>query len=160
MTNEISLRDVEDSDLPIFFEQQLDPEANEMAAFTSGDPGNRSAFDAHWRRIRADPTNIIKTILHDGRVAGYVASYIDKEFGKREVTYWLGKEYWGKGIASAALSQYLELVTERPIFGRAARDNAASIRVMEKCGFKLTGYDRGYAVARGEEIEEAVLELQ
>ena len=159
MTNEIALRDVEDDDLPIFFEQQLDPEANDMAAFTSGDPENRSAFDAHWRKIRADVTNIIKTILFDRQVAGYVASYIDRDFGKREVTYWIGKEYWGKGIATRALTDYLSLVTERPIYGRAARDNVASIRVMEKCGFSVTGYDKGYAVARGEEIEEAILEL-
>ena len=159
LNNEITLRDVEDDDLPIFFEQQLDPEANAMAAFTGGDPENRSAFDAHWRKIRADNTVLNKTILSNGQVAGYVASYIDRDFGKREVTYWLGKEFWGQGIATGALSQYVRLIGERPIYGRAARDNTASIRVMEKCGFRLTGYDRGYAVARGEEIEEAILEL-
>jgi RimJ/RimL family protein N-acetyltransferase len=159
MTNNITLRDVEDDDLPIFFEQQLDTEANDMAAFTSGDPENRSAFDAHWRKIRADNAVFTKTILFDGQVAGYVASYVDRDFGKREVTYWIGKEYWGQGIATRALSDYLSLVTERPIYGRAARDNIASIRVMEKCGFTVTGYDEGYAIARGEDIEEAILEL-
>ena len=47
----------------------------------------------------------------------------------------------------------------RPIYGRAAKDNVASIRVMENCGFRISGYDKGFANARGEEIEEAILEL-
>jgi RimJ/RimL family protein N-acetyltransferase len=154
------LRDVADTDLPIFFEQQLDPQANYMAAFTGRNPGDRDAFIAHWASIRADDTNVIHTILFGAQVAGYVASYVDKEFGKREVTYWIGKEYWGRGIASTALSLYLMLVKERPIYGRAARDNAGSIRVLGKCGFVLKGYDKGFANARGEEIEEVILELK
>jgi RimJ/RimL family protein N-acetyltransferase len=156
----VVLRDVADDDLPIFFEQQLDPQANFMAAFTGRNPADRDAFMDHWVRIRADNTNVIRTILFGGQVAGHVASYVDKEFGKREVTYWIGKEYWGRGIASDALSQYLVLVRERPIYGRAARDNVGSIRVMEKCGFVLKGYDRGFANARGEEIDEVILELK
>src|SRR5687767_1715016 len=155
----VVLREVVDDDLPVFFEQQLDREANYMAAFTGKDPADREAFNAHWARIRANDDNIMRTILVDGRVAGYVASYVDAEFGKREVTYWIGKEYWGKGVATRALAAYLSLVRERPIYGRAAKDNTASIRVLEKCGFVLTGYDRGFANARGEEIEEAILVL-
>jgi RimJ/RimL family protein N-acetyltransferase len=131
-----------------------------MAAFTSGDPSNREAFMAHWRRIMAKPTVTNRTVLVDGQVAGSVASYVDAEFGKREVTYWLGKEFWGQGVATAALGLFLgEVVTERPIYGRAAKDNTGSIRVLEKCGFRLTGYGRGYAAARGEEIEEVIMEL-
>ena len=155
----VVLREVTDEDLPLFFEQQLDPQANYMAAFTGRNPTDRDAFMAHWARILADDTNVIQTILFGGQVAGYVASYVDKEFGKREVTYWIGKEYWGQGIASTALSLYLMLVKERPIYGRAARDNVGSIRVMGKCGFVLKGCDKGFANARQEEIEEAILEL-
>ena len=157
---EVTLREVADGDVPVFFEQQLDPDANHIAAFTSRKPADRAAFDAHWARIRADDSVNIRTILLDGQVAGYVASYIEAEFGKPEVTYWIGKEYWGRGVATRALSAFLREFTERPIYGRAAADNAASIRVMEKCGFVLTGYGRGYAAARGEDVEEVILVLK
>ena|SRR6478672_2695276 len=160
MTNNVTLRDVTDTDLAIFFEQQLDPDANHMAAFTARNPADRDAFMAHWARIMADDTGTIKTVLFDGHVAGTVACYIDEEFGEPEVTYWIGKEYWGKGIATGALSEFLRIQTTRPIYGRAAKDNIASIRVMEKCGFSIIGYGKGFANARGEEIEEVVLKRE
>ncbi|HEY7341218.1 MAG TPA: GNAT family N-acetyltransferase [Ktedonobacterales bacterium] len=157
MANDIVLRDVIDDDLPIFFEQQLDPDANYMAAFTSRDPTDRDAFMAHWARIRADATTVNQTVLLDGQVAGSVASFED--FGQPEVTYWLGREFWGKGIATRALAAFLEYQTTRPIYARAAKDNAASLRVLQKCGFVITGEDKGYANARGEVIEEYILTL-
>jgi len=157
MADDIVLRDVTDDDLPIFFEQQLDPDANYMAAFTSKDPTDRDAFTAHWARIRADKTIINRTVLYDGQVAGSVASYEDD--GHLEVTYWLGREFWGKGIATRALTALLEYQTTRPIYARAAKDNAASLRVLQKCGFVITGEDKGYANARGQEIEEYLLTL-
>jgi RimJ/RimL family protein N-acetyltransferase len=157
MADDIVLRDVTDDDLPIFFEQQLDPDANYMAAFTSKDPTDRDAFMAHWARIRADETIINRTVLYNGQVAGSVASFEDD--GRLEVTYWLGREFWGKGIATRALAALLEYQTTRPIYARAAKDNAASLRVLQKCGFVITGEDKGYANARGEVIEEYLLTL-
>jgi RimJ/RimL family protein N-acetyltransferase len=159
MRDEIVLRDVLDSDLPIFFEQMRDPDANWMAAFTAKDPEDRDAFMAHWARILSDASTINQTILYDGQIAGSVASY-QEEPGKPEVTYWLGKEFWGRGIATRALAAFLEeRVTERPIYARAAKDNAASLRVLEKCGFAIIGEDKGYANARGMEVEEYLLRL-
>ena len=157
MADDIVLRDVTDDDLPIFFEQQLDPDANYMAAFTSKDPTDRDAFTAHWARIRADETTINRTVLYDGQVAGSVASFED--FGELEVTYWFGREFWGRGIATRALTAFLAYQTTRPIYARAAKDNAASLRVLQKCGFVITGEDKGYANARGEVIEEYLLTL-
>jgi RimJ/RimL family protein N-acetyltransferase len=154
----ILLRDVIDADLPIFFEQQLDPQANYMAAFTAEDPTNLAAFTAHWAKIRAFDNVINKTIVADGQVVGNVASFV--MFDQLQVSYWLGKEYWGKGIATRALSELLKLQTVRPIYGRAARDNFASIRVLEKCGFVLRGYEKAFANARNAEIEEAILKLE
>ncbi len=159
MTSDLLLRDVVEDDLPIFFEQQLDPEANYMVAFTAKDPTNRDAFTAHWNRILADATVIIKTILFDGRVVGSVLSY--EESGKPEVSYWIGKEYWGKGIATRALSDFLAHGNKtRPIYARTAKDNIGSLRVLEKCSFIIIGETRGFANARGEEIEELILELK
>jgi RimJ/RimL family protein N-acetyltransferase len=144
-----------DRHLPILFEQQQDPAANRMAAFTARDPADRAAFDAHWAKIRSDPTVTIRAILFDGQLAGSVARYNDRGFF--EVTYWLGREYWGKGIATRALSALLEEVKERPLYAGAAADNVASLRVLEKCGFLIVGRERGFADARGQEIDEVLL---
>ena len=159
MKNELLLRDVVKDDLPIFFEQQLDPEANFMAAFTAKDPTNQDAFMAHWHKILADDTTINKAIIFNKQVAGSIASYEDE--GKPEVTYWLGKEYWGQGIATWALKEFLAHINKtRPIYARVAKDNLGSRRVLEKCGFKIIGEGKGYANARGQEIEELLLELE
>jgi len=159
MKNELLLRNVVNDDLPIFFEQQLNQEANYMAAFTAKDPTNQEAFMAHWHKILADDTVIIKTIIFNKQVAGSVSSYEDE--GKPEVTYWLGKEYWGKGIATWALKEFLAQKNQiRPIYARVAKDNLGSRLVLEKCGFKIIGESKGFANARGQEIEELRLELR
>jgi len=159
MNNELLLREVISADLPIFFEYQLDQEANYMAAFTARDPTNQEAFMAHWHKILADEKNIIKTIIFNGQVAGSVSSYEDE--GRPEVTYWLGKEYWGQGIATWALREFLAHHNPiRPIYARIAKDNPGSQRVLEKCGFTVIGEDKGFANARGKEIEELLLELK
>lgn len=158
MSVDILLRELKDTDLPIFYVQQLDPTANYMAAFTTKDPTDWEAFDAHWKRIRSDNTIIHRTILFEGNVVGYVAHFI--QFGEPEITYWIGKEYWGKGIATAALAQLLKIIPVRPLYGRAAKDNQASLCVMEKCGFVVIREEKGFANARGETIEEVVLELK
>jgi RimJ/RimL family protein N-acetyltransferase len=156
MTPVITLREVAPGDLPVFFRQQLNPEAIFMAAFTAKDPADEAAFAAHWRRIMADPAVVIRAVLADEQVAGYVTSY--EEGGRTEVSYWLGREFWGRGIASAALQAFLAgAQPTRPIYARAAKDNPASLRVLEKCGFAVVGEDRGFANARGAEIEEFVL---
>lgn len=157
MSDDVMLRDVSADDLPIFFEYQRDPAAVHMAAFTVADPDDRVAFDAFWARIQADPDILNRAILVDGVVAGSVSSYIG-DIGP-EVTYWLGRDFWGRGIATAALARFLDIQTQRPIFARAAKDNLGSLRVLEKCGFRVIGTNRGFANARGEEIEEFVLEL-
>jgi RimJ/RimL family protein N-acetyltransferase len=156
-TPDLTLRDVDDADLPIFFEHQLDPQANHMAAFTAKDPADRVAFMAHWARILADQTTVNRTIVFEGRVAGHVASFI--QAGEREVTYWVGREFWGRGLATGALAALLGIVRERPLFARAAKDNLGSLRVLEKCGFRIIGEDSGFAEARGVEVEEYILRL-
>ena len=153
----VELREVQDPDLDIFFEQGREPEAVRMAAFTAQDPSDRSHFEIHWARIRADRHIIIRTILAGGAVAGSILSHA--WFGDLEVSYWLGRSFWGRGIASQALRLFLEVQTVRPIFGRVAADNHGSLRVLEKCGFRVVGQDRGYANARGEMIDEWVLRL-
>ncbi len=93
------------------------------------------AFYVHWHKIISDPANILRTILYEGKVAGNVVSFIME--GRREVGYWLGREFWGKGIATGALKLFLTEVTERPLYAFAAHSNPASAKVLLKCGFKL-----------------------
>ncbi|HZC06535.1 MAG TPA: GNAT family N-acetyltransferase [Ktedonobacterales bacterium] len=159
LPSNVVLREVRAEDLPLFFEHQQDPEANYMAAFTAKDPTDQQAFMAHWTRILGDATTTNRTILIEGQVAGSVSSY-EETAGRPEVTYWLGKPYWGKGIASAALRALLAQVTTRPMYARVAKDNRASLRVLEKCGFTIIDEDKGFANARGQEIEEWLLQLR
>ncbi|MBL1106316.1 GNAT family N-acetyltransferase [Streptomyces sp. 5-8] len=154
---EIALRGVQDNDLPVFRRQMTDPEAVRMAAFAPADLGDPGAFAAYWGRLR-DTTHVLRTVLADGTVAGNAAVY--GVAGEREVTYWIDRAYWGRGVATAALRALLAEVPERPLYARAAADNAASLRVLEKCGFRETARAQGFANARGREIEEVVLILE
>jgi len=149
----ITLRDITQSDLPIFYEHQLDPDATAMAAFPSRD---RKAFDAHWTKIMADETVVLKTVLFDGQVAGSIVSW--EMVGEREIGYWLGKEFWSRGIATEALRQFLGAVETRPLFARVAKHNIGSKRVLEKCGFKMIGEDK-YVNIGNKEVEEFVFRL-
>ena len=130
-----------------------------MAAFTTKDPADRPAFMERWNRLLTDDTIMKKTVLFEDRVAGHVMSFTAPWSDYLEVSFWLGKEFWGRGIATKALDLFLGCQTMRPLHARAAKDNHASIRVLEKCGFKHQGADRGFANARDREIDEVVLNL-
>ncbi|MGW9119437.1 GNAT family N-acetyltransferase [Streptomyces sp. NPDC055663] len=154
----VALREVRADDLPLFFAFMSDPESVRTAAFTSEDPTDRHAFDAHWQRILADGSIVMRTVLADGTVIGNAGVYGPP--GDRQVTYWIDRALWGRGLATAALSALLDAVPERPLHARAAADNAGSRRVLEKCGFTVTGRDHGYAHARGEETDELQFTLR
>jgi RimJ/RimL family protein N-acetyltransferase len=134
MSIRVRLRDVRDDDLPTLFEQQMDPEANRMANFDARD---RDAFMAHWAKILADETLVAKTVVHGDAIAGNVVSWTHD--GERDVGYWIGREHWGKGVATAALGALLAELQERPLFAHVAEHNVGSIRVLEKCGFSNVG---------------------
>lgn len=156
----LTLRPVGEVDLDAFFEMQRDPEATRMAAFTAKDPSDRADFDAHWARILADARVTMRAILVDGRLVGNVGSFFDPELRKPEVAYWIARDEWGRGIATRALAALLREVPTRPIYARAAADNVASIRVLEKAGFVRVATGRGFANARGELTDEVVMELR
>ncbi|MCX4551846.1 MULTISPECIES: GNAT family N-acetyltransferase [unclassified Streptomyces] len=153
---DIVLRAVEDADLPVIFAHMSDPVSNHMAAFTCEDPTDRAYFDAHWKRIRASDA-VLRTVLADGAVVGHTAVYGPPD--ERSVTYTIGRAHWGRGIATAALRALLALVPERPLYARAAADNPGSARVLEKCGFVVTGRNRDFAHSRGAETDELLFTL-
>jgi RimJ/RimL family protein N-acetyltransferase len=158
MVGTVVLRNVRERDLPAFFEHQLDADANHMAAFTAEDPEDRTAFVKRWARILSDRSIIKRTILYDDQVVGHIVSF--ERLGVPEVSYWIDKKYWGQGIATRALEAFLACVQMRPLFARVAKDNIGSLRVLQKCGFVVSGEDSGFANARGAEVEEFVLKLE
>jgi RimJ/RimL family protein N-acetyltransferase len=156
-SGQLVLREIEDRDLSVPFEHSTDPDAIRMAAFTSPDSDDRPSFDRRWARLRSDSSTTNRVVEVGGRVAGHIGSF-DLE-GRREVTYWIGREDWGRGLATRALQEFLRVEESRPLYARAARDNVASIRVLTKCGFRIVGAGRGFAHGRNEETDEVVLRL-
>jgi RimJ/RimL family protein N-acetyltransferase len=154
MSGRVEPRDVTEADLPIFYEHQLDPEATRMAAFPARD---RETHLAHWARILADETGGKQTILVDGQVAGNIVSF-DQD-GERDVGYWIGRAYWGRGVATRALAAFLEWETVRPLGARVAKHNGASIRVLEKRGFAVCGEEQGFPGPDGEDVVGVLLRL-
>ena len=152
---DVQLRGVRHEDLPTFFEQQCDPDANKMAAVL---PRDREALMAHWEKILADPTTVIRTITYDGAVAGNVLTF--ERSGHREVGYWLGRAFNGKGIATRALAAFLLEFRVRPLYAHVAKHNPASVRVLEKCRFRLVGDDKEFATYEGQAIEGYILMLE
>lgn len=151
---EVLLREVRPEDLPVFYKQQREPEALRMAAWV---PRDAEPFIEHWTRLRADPTNFVQTIEADGQVAGNIGSFVRD--GHTLVGYWIGKDHWGQGVASAALLQFLQLERRRPLRAHVERNNLGSIRVLEKGGFAVCGEEKAFNEALGREIEELILEL-
>jgi len=154
----VSLQEVTLADLAIFFDQGKDPEAIHMAAFTARDPSDLGAFYEHWEKILANPEITIRSILFKGQLVGHIESFL--QFGRPSVGFWLGKEYWGQGLATAALAALLETIDVRPLYARAAMDNGASIRVLQKNGFVISGKDNGFAYGRGQDVEEYIFTLE
>lgn len=146
----VTLRNLAESDFPILYEHQREPEANHMAAFPARE---FEPFMAHQQKIMATDSVITRTILLNGEVAGSIACF--EMEGQTEVGYWIGRAYWGKGVATEALGQFLSVTTQRPLYAHVAKHNIGSRRVLEKCGFIICGED----TVPGETIEEFVLRL-
>jgi RimJ/RimL family protein N-acetyltransferase len=151
------LRELLEADLDTLFEFEQDEVANYMAAFVADDPSDKEAFLAHWAKIMANPNVINRTIEVDGKIAGSIACF--EMFEQRQVGYRLGREFWGKGIATRALTEFLKEIPERPLYGRCVKDNFGSRRVLEKCSFKLIGEERAFAHGRGEDVDELIFRL-
>jgi RimJ/RimL family protein N-acetyltransferase len=149
-----TLRPLRDADLDALFVWESDPRAVELASFTRADPSDRSAFDAHYERVRADPANTLLAIEEDGELVGTVGSYTMD--GHREVTYWVATAHWGRGVASRALAAFLELERTRPLYGRVAAHNVGSAKVLARAGFVEVGSDTGFAPGLGREVVERI----
>ncbi|MEV4217272.1 GNAT family N-acetyltransferase [Nonomuraea sp. NPDC049725] len=134
---DVRLRDVTEADLGTFHEQECDPEAVSRARWR---PREREAFMAHWKaNVLGDPGCLVQAVTVDGALAGNVVAWWHGE--RRFVGYWLGREFWGKGVGTLALTRFLELERERPLHADPHEGNAGSVRLLERCGFRRTGTD-------------------
>ena len=157
MNTQVKLRQSENSDLAFFFQFQLDKEAIYLAAFTPKDPTDKASYFEKYTKHLNDPTINMQTILVDETIAGSIAKFVME--GDTEITYWIDRNFWGKGIATTALKNFLTIENTRPMFGRVAFDNFGSQKVLEKCGFVKIGNDKGFANARQAETEEFIYKL-
>ena len=107
--------------------------------------------------MRNSPGTTLRAITCDGQLVGSIASFVSGN--QTEVTYWIGRPAWGRGIASQALELLLKLVPARPLHARAASDNIASLRVLQKAGFSIIGTENSYAPGRNRDIQETILRL-
>jgi [ribosomal protein S5]-alanine N-acetyltransferase len=155
--HEITLRKTVFTDLEFLFIFQLDKEANYLAAFTSKDPTDKTAYLQKYSKFLNDPSINMCTIMVDNIIAGSIAKF--EMEGDAEITYWIDKKFWGKGVATKALKGFLTIENSRPIFSRVAFDNLGSQKVLEKCSFTKVGTDKGFANARQTEIEEFIYKL-
>jgi RimJ/RimL family protein N-acetyltransferase len=150
----VRLRPVVDADLEAFYEQQADPKSVALAAVPAR---SRDEHFPHWETVLANEDTLVRTIDVDGEPAGHIVSFLRDGEGEREVGYWLGQSFWGRGVASEALVQFLELEPRRPLIAHVATHNPASRRVLEKCGFTV---EREVANPRGDGVDEVHLRLE
>ena len=153
----VELRSVLEEDLPVLFEHQLDPLARHRVAFAAEDSTDRASYLKRWRGHLVDGAIVMRAILVDGALAGHVVGF--ERNGEPEVGYWLARPFWGRGIATLALRRFLGEHAVRPLQARVASDNLASLRVLEKCGFRIVRTERAYSNVLGVEIEERILVL-
>jgi len=155
--NSITLTKTEKDDLEVFFQFQLDKEANYLAAFTSKDPNDKTAYIEKYSKFLNDPTINMRTIKINNEIVGSISKFVLEK--KAEITYWIDRKFWGQGIATLALNDFLKIEQVRPIYGRVAFDNYGSQKVLVKNCFLKIGSDKGFANARQTEIEEYIYKI-
>jgi RimJ/RimL family protein N-acetyltransferase len=153
----VQLRPLQPEDLDQFFDHQQDPEANLMAAFTARNPADRGVFDHHWGSIINDPKVIVRTIEHNGEVAGSILVFENETIP--EISFWTASRYWGQGITTSAVDAFLAEYTARPLRARVPQDNIGSIKVLERRGFKVIEESADFSNARAAVVKEFIMEL-
>ncbi|MFE4454559.1 GNAT family N-acetyltransferase [Streptomyces sp. NPDC056796] len=135
MSEQVSLREVGEADLEVFFAQEHDPEAVRRSNFP---PREHEAFMTHWRtKVLANPTSLVQAVTVDGELAGNLVAWWDED--RRFIGYWLGRRFWGRGIGTQALGLFLEKETNRPLYADPFGENTGSVRLLEKHGFGRAG---------------------
>ncbi len=154
----MTLREVRPEDLDAFFDHQQDERANIMSAFAPRNPADRGVFDYHWNQLLSDENTTVRTIDADGEAAG--ALICDEHDGVADLSFWTAQEYWGRGLTTAAVDEFLAEYTRRPVRAHVPSDNAGSIKVLTRRGFVVVGEEKVFSNARAEVVTEQIMELR
>ena len=155
---QITLRDVQPADLDQFFAFQQDADAAHMAGFAPTNPKDRSIFDHHWGQLLEDEQSLVRTIDVEGQAAGSIAVYRDEDV--HEVMFWTDKQFWGQGITTSAMDQFLQEFTKRPLRARVVVDNAGSLKILQSRGFTEISEEQVFSNVRAQVVTEKLLELR
>ena len=96
-------------------------------------------------RNNEEKNQYIRAIVVNQEVAGVIGCFIKDDVHCKccEIGYWLGEDFWGKGIMTEAVKRMCREIFQSydvvRIFAEIFSDNAGSIRVLEKAGFQLEG---------------------
>lgn len=150
---DVLLRPVEPSDIPLFFVHASDPVALRVAAFAPAPPADLEAYRARWLRLLSSADTLVRTVVHDGNVVGHLISF--PRLGRREVGGWFARASWGRGVATVSLRAFLLLDPTRPLYARAAADNLGALRVLNRCGFRGWSIERISSPSRGCSLGES-----
>ncbi|MCK7613698.1 GNAT family N-acetyltransferase [Roseibium sediminicola] len=98
---------------------------------------------------------------HDGEMIGGMG--FKKLQETPEIGYWLGRPYWGKGFMSeaveAAVTWLFRNTDHERLAGEAMTENAGSLKVLEKLGFRLVGEVGCASVSRGATVPALRMEV-
>lgn len=104
-------------------------------------------------------------ITVDGKVAGSIGMFRQGNIHRltAELGYYIGEEYWGRGIMTKAVKQICEYVFEHSdiirIYAEPFSYNIASCRVLEKAGFQYEGTLRNNAIKNGKVLDMKMYSL-
>lgn len=151
---QVRLCNVEQRHLSHMYRMQCDQESNQMAMTI---PRSAEDFYNHWTAVLGNEKIIAKAIFVGERMAGNVCCFQVDSLD--HVGYWIDRRFWNKGVATQALRLLLLEVARRPLHARVAASNVASLRVLERCGFQVTGIEAAPADNRHLECEAISLVL-
>ena len=106
--------------------------------------------------------NLVFAIDIDGFAVGAVGLRPGEDVNRlsAEIGYWLGEEFWGRGIATEVLAAVTEYAFQSlgmaRVYAEVFEWNAASMRVLEKCGFEREGVLRKAAMKDRKLIDQIV----
>jgi len=106
----------------------------------------------------ADPTIKMRTIKVNDVIAGSIAKFVMEN--ESEITYWIDRKFWSRGIAKSALNEFFKIEQIRPIYGRVAFDNFGSQKVLEKCDFVKIGKEKGFAMLGNKRLKNIFINFQ
>lgn len=153
----VQLREVREEDLDVYFQHQQDPEANLMAGIAPRNPQDRGVFDFHWSSLLRDPQAVVRTIEHEGQVAGGIICLEQDDVS--ELSFWTARQFWSQGVTTAAVDAFLQEYHRRPLVARVAVDNIGPQKILTRRGFAVAGEEQTFSNARAEVVTELIMRL-